>query len=567
MPSPTLLDTDPFKRPIAKIRSHDRPFVIRDPVHGYLTVAAHERLVVDTPITQRLRRIGQTGLAELVFPEAKTSRFVHSLGAMHLASRFVVAALENASKIDVQSFFDEIQSEIDGYTLRIEELDGLLGHSGALNALSATRFSSFVDPHSVKGRDNRRLLALIEGALRLAALFHDLGHLPFSHDGEYALQDFASFREATGNRLPPSTLDIANAKAPHEVIGHLLADIVFRLLAEPEPVVRHVYSLAMQILDAPEPDYGLFKHQPASALQWLHSLVDGEIDVDRADYLLRDGQALGLDFAQYDLDRLVSNLVLIKTPELGYMTAVNEQGLAALESYCLTRSRSHQVFVRHHKVSQVASALRFASMRLFDTQAASPLLNCLSTLPLLKSNEERKNALHVYSRFDDGWWFQQLRALQESSTEESLLTCCLDVALDRAPKLKSLWKRKGDLSDSQLSELKARVAELTAPATGKVRLQETRRRLLDVGVLFAFFRFRPYVETRDKEKKDSVMLIRSKGGNLRPASQMSPLIRHLRELWAEDIPLYAFADRNNAITIDELLRLMKPIDEPTTSAA
>src|SRR5579859_3400585 len=267
-----------------------RPFVVRDPVHGYLSVAAHERLVVDTPITQRLRRIGQTGLAEMVFPEAKTSRLVHSLGAMHLASRFIVAALENGSQADVQSFFEEVEREIDWKILRIEELDCLLVHSGALNALSAIRFSNFVDPNSPKGKNNRRLLALIEGALRLAALFHDLGHLPFSHDGEYALQDFASTREATGKSLPSSTLKIANAKAPHEEIGHALAEIVLRLLPESELAVRHVYSLAMQILNTTEPDYGLFKHQPASALQWLHSLVDGEIDVDRADYLLRDGE-------------------------------------------------------------------------------------------------------------------------------------------------------------------------------------------------------------------------------------------------------------------------------------
>jgi len=296
-----------------------RPFVVRDPVHGYLSVAAHERLVVDTPITQRLRRIGQTGLAEMVFPEAKTSRFVHSLGAMHLASRFVIAALENASREDVQSFFDDVRRELDWATLRAEDLDELLRHSGALDALSAIRFSGI--PDSAQGKENRRLLALIEGALRLAALFHDLGHLPFSHDSEYALQDFASSREAAGKTLPPSTLAIANAKAPHEEIGHALADIVFRLLPESKPAARHVYSLAKKILDTPEPDYGMFKHQPASALQWLHSLVDGEIDVDRADYLLRDGQALGLDFAQYDLDRLVSSLVLIRTPERGYTTA------------------------------------------------------------------------------------------------------------------------------------------------------------------------------------------------------------------------------------------------------
>jgi uncharacterized protein len=542
-----------------------RPFVVRDPVHGYLSIAAHERLVVDTPITQRLRRVGQTGLAEMVFPEAKTSRFVHSLGAMHLASRFIVAALENGSQADVQSFFDEVEEKIDWKTLRIEDLDCLLGHSGTFNALLAIRFSSSVDRDSPKGKRNRRLLALIEGALRLAALFHDLGHLPFSHDGEYALQDFASTREASGRRLPPSTLEIANAKAPHEEIGHALADLVLRLLPESELAVRHVYSLAMQILNTTEPDYGLFKHQPASALQWLHSLVDGEIDVDRADYLLRDGEALGLDFAQYDLDRLVANLVLVRTPELGYMTAVNEPGLAALESYCVTRSRSHQVFVRHHKVCQVSTALRYASMRLMDTPAAGPLLDFLSKLKDVRSDEERRDALHAYAILDDGWWFQQLRSLQ-SSTKEPLLSACLGVTLDRAPRLRSLWKRKGDLASEQLARLQEHVKDWTSPNTGRVRLQETRRQLLQNGVIFNFFRFRPYVEIRGTKNQDSVMVIRSKNGQLRPASQMSPLIRHLWDLWKEDVPVYAFADQDSAITTDEMLAVMNPDLESNTKS-
>lgn len=527
--------------------------MVRDPVHGYLSVAPHERLVVDTPITQRLRRICQTGLAEMVFPEAKTSRFVHSLGAMHLASRFLVAALENASLSDMQSFLDEVQAQLDWSVLRAEELDDLLTHSGALDALGAIRFSSFVKPDSAQGRDNRRLLALAEGALRLAALFHDLGHLPFSHDLEYALKDFASSRDAAGRALPLPTLEIANAHAPHEEIGHALADVVFQLLPEPKAAVRHVYSLAKKILDTPEPEAGVFNHQPASAMQWLHSLVDGEIDVDRADYLLRDGQALGLDFAQYDLERLVSNLVLVKTPELGYTTAINEPGLAALESYCLTRSRSHQVFVRHHKVAQVGAALRYASTQLMDLPGADPLLSFLSDLKGLKTQQDRVDALRQYSILDDGWWFQCLRTLQRTATAP-LLSACLAVILDRAPKLRSLWKRKGDLSAAQFAALRDHIQDLTSLEDGTLKLQAARRRLSNKGVLFTLFTFKPYAVNRTTKK--SAMLIRARNGTLTPASEMSPLIRHLSDLWAEDIHFYAFAGQENAVTTDEVLTLL-----------
>lgn len=491
----------------------------------------------------------------MVFPEAKTSRFVHSLGAMHLASRFVVTALENSSREHMQAFLDEVRDQIDWATLRAEELDELLKHSGALDALSAMRFSSHVRVDSTQARDNRRLLALVEGALRLAALFHDLGHLPFSHDLEYALADFASLRTSERRPLPHSTLEIASAAAPHEEIGHALADVVFQLLPEPRAAVRHVYSLARKILETTPPEVGVFQHQPASALQWLHSLVDGEIDVDRADYLLRDGQALGLDFAQYDLDRLVSSMVLIKRADLGFTTAIKEPGLAALESYCLTRSRSHQVFVRHHKVTQVAAALRYASAQLMDGPLASPLLDFLSGLKSLATEQDRIEALRQYSVMDDGWWFQRLRLLQVPSTP-SLLSACLGLVLDRTPSLKSLWKRKGDLSPDQVRILRGRTQHLISGEDGRISLLAARRRLLDSGVLLAGFKFKPYVE--DRMSKQSAMRILSKSDRLVPATELSPLIRHLRELWEEDIHFFAFSEKRNEISVDQVLDLLTP---------
>ena len=52
------------------------------------------------------------------------------------------------------------------------------------------------------------------------------------------------------------------------------------------------------------------------------------------------------------------------------------------------------------------------------------------------------------------------------------------------------------------------------------------------------------------------MLIRARNGTLTPASEMSPLIRHLSDLWAEDIHFYAFAGQENAVTTDEVLTLL-----------
>ncbi|MGZ5264841.1 MAG: HD domain-containing protein, partial [Kaistella sp.] len=59
--------------------------IINDPVHGFIKIP-YEILfdVIEHRYFQRLRRISQTGLLNLIFPGATHTRFHHALGAMHL---------------------------------------------------------------------------------------------------------------------------------------------------------------------------------------------------------------------------------------------------------------------------------------------------------------------------------------------------------------------------------------------------------------------------------------------------------------------------------------------------
>jgi hypothetical protein len=96
--------------------------LIRDAVHGDIEMTPLEVELMDTPEFQRLRGIKQLGTAYLVFPSAVHTRFEHSLGTSWMAHRI----------------------------------------------LNAVRRSSDISPDDVS-------------LIRVAALLHDLTHIPFGH--------------------------------------------------------------------------------------------------------------------------------------------------------------------------------------------------------------------------------------------------------------------------------------------------------------------------------------------------------------------------------------------------
>jgi HD superfamily phosphohydrolase len=64
--------------------------IINDPIYGFVSIP-NELIydLIDHPYFQRLRRIKQLGLTNLVFPGALHTRFHHAIGAMHLMQEAV----------------------------------------------------------------------------------------------------------------------------------------------------------------------------------------------------------------------------------------------------------------------------------------------------------------------------------------------------------------------------------------------------------------------------------------------------------------------------------------------
>src|SRR5687768_2343488 len=113
---------------------------IRDPIHGTLEISDAEALILESVAFQRLRQIKQLGFAEFSFPGATHNRYLHSVGAAHVASLI----------------FDSI-------------------------------FRNYKFSHvSVRAR--------LRQTLKLAVLLHDIGHGPLSHASEEVMPQLSQLK-------------------------------------------------------------------------------------------------------------------------------------------------------------------------------------------------------------------------------------------------------------------------------------------------------------------------------------------------------------------------------------
>jgi len=195
---------------------------IRDPIHVFVHLTLEELKVVNSRPFQRLRQIHQLALTYLVYPGATHRRFEHSLGVMELATRIY----------DVITNPEAVSEEIRQVLPELHDHDKL--------------------------RYWRRVL-------RIAALCHDIGHLPFSHAAEKELLPEGWDHERLSRALiqSPEMVEIWNGMTPP-----LRSEDVVKLALGPKKAKDLKFTVWQTILS--------------------EIIVGDALGADRMDYLLRD---------------------------------------------------------------------------------------------------------------------------------------------------------------------------------------------------------------------------------------------------------------------------------------
>lgn len=263
---------------------------IRDPVHGSIQIFDEEIPIIEHKFFQRLRNIKQLGLSEYAFPGATHTRYLHSIGVMHVGSKV----------------FNRLFPEVNAQTKRLQI------------------------------------------SLRLACLLHDIGHAPLSHATEMVMPHLKKLQlPAHFTKLLPGNLD---RQATHE--DFTIKAIVDSSLRDAFTLVEKKYgvsplAVAELILgQCHSPDY--FIMDGVDYFPLLHQLVSSEMDCDRMDYLLRDTYFCGVSYGHFDLDWIIDNLTSCVEEGRAYL-GISERAISTFDDFLMGRYHMFLMIYFHYR--------------------------------------------------------------------------------------------------------------------------------------------------------------------------------------------------------------------------
>lgn len=266
---------------------------IHDPIHGTIEVSRSEIKLIDSRPFQRLRHIKQLGFSELAFPGATHSRYAHSMGAMQMATRMIDRVL--------QSLHLDAEEEV-----RIRQ------------------------------------------TVRLAVLFHDLGHAPMSHVSERVMPPVRELE------LGDWVQDGAR-QATHEdytvklLIDSELTGLVERYMGDLGVTGARLAGLVCGREPPGDPDAFMVRRHGTrvNLLPLLNQIVSSEMDADRMDYLRRDAYYCGVSYGNFDHVWLTNNLTAVEHEDK-LALALQHKGVWAFENFLLARYHMFLSVYYHH---------------------------------------------------------------------------------------------------------------------------------------------------------------------------------------------------------------------------
>jgi HD superfamily phosphohydrolase len=191
-------------------------------------------------------------------------------------------------------------------------------------------------------------------ACLLAALCHDIGHYPLAHDLQEALPDIFNHEKISS--------DILSGKE-NWLYGKSLREIIINDWGIDSQAVADILTANPTITDIPIKS------------RIMHTIIDGPIDADKLDYLIRDSQSLGVPYGNnFDLNRLLGCLTIVfkeREKKLYVTLGIHEKGKICAESIAFARYAMFGTIYWHHTVRASVSMLNRAIWETIVTKYTS----------------------------------------------------------------------------------------------------------------------------------------------------------------------------------------------------
>jgi len=296
---------------------------ILDPIHGTIRLTALEIEFINHPLYQRLRNIKQNSFLYKVFPSAVHSRFEHSLGVLHLSNEILDNLRINAIRYEKKYGDGKIFNEI--------------------NDIPSNNIQE----------------------LRLAALLHDIGHGPMSHQFDSFMPTKSELIEKLDHKYHGILNLISDEeKVEHEHMSLIFTLVIFNDLKESRKIDNEIdIDIDIEnVFKIIESKYGnkeiliTIKNENIDILPLMTSIISScPIDADRMDYLLRDSYFSGVKCGIYDYNRLFMSIVPIKENGKIHL-AYKESGIDSIAEFIGARtSLFSQVY--YHKTNRAFSSM------------------------------------------------------------------------------------------------------------------------------------------------------------------------------------------------------------------
>lgn len=397
--------------------------LINDTIYNHIEHTLFEEYALHGKIVSRLHFITQNALAYFAFPSISTKRYIHSIGTMHMASYMYKSALINAKASLRKRFLGELGGAVE----RIQRELGIDKSIKKSDFFEDETLLRFLAP--TRNSEEKYVYMLSLQAVRFAALVHDIGHLPFSHQVEYVMKElYDRYKE---EKEPPKMLkkfikfygDITqnDRLVLHEAVGVELVKLLFSQEMNFEDKMSRDYArLIYALVDAVLGD----KMIAGFDFGVLHDIINSTVDADRLDYINRDMLSSGYIGGAVDLLRIAKQTVLAEK-DGGYRISFFDDAVLDIEHMLEMRFNLYKKVIFNHSIAKKDAML--------DTLITYTADECFAS-----ANSKKKNDISML------WSFLDERDAQKRLDRVSMLDENRLISLLKEEYFKLKYSKKRD---------------------------------------------------------------------------------------------------------------------------